>query len=70
MICAFIFVFTENMSQQHDNFNLKQQSVKHNCHFCLILKEKKDNLNYNIIINDQYHMKMMQLRQKTEKVLT
>lgn len=60
--CVFALIFTEDILQQHNNFSLKWQSVKYNCQFYLILKEEKDNLNYNITINDQYHIKTIQLR--------
>ena len=63
MICVFIMIFLKDMSQQINNNDFARHNANINCRTCLYSKNKRVNLNYNIIENERYHWKTIQQRQ-------
>ena len=54
-ICVFIITFLKNMSQQANNAKFFRHNAIMKCRICLCVKSERNDLNYDIVINDRYH---------------
>ena len=68
LICVFIMIFIENMSQQNVNVKIKSQKVKIDCRFCVIYKDIRENFNYDTFENERFHHEIMKMRNKIKSL--
>lgn len=69
-VCAFTLCFLKNMSQQQANADFKSQRIIKNCRFCLISAEARDNLDFDIIQQGQFHTQTMYQRLEMSQIQT
>ena len=61
-VCAYTLAFVEDMPQQQANKKLMNQNTNYGCEFCLIYKSQKANLNFDIMLQRQYHHQIMTIQ--------
>lgn len=62
MICVFIYVFLDDISQQLNNKDLLRQNVEHDYNYYLININKRNKLDFNIINHERYHYALLNAR--------
>lgn len=62
LICAFVMIFIDDMSQQHQNSDFKQFNAIWDCRYCIILLKKWEQLDIDIIFLRKYHHQTLQIR--------
>lgn len=62
LICAFVMIFINDMSQQHQNSDFKQFNAIWDCRYCIILLKKWEQLDIDIIFLRKYHHQTLQIR--------
>lgn len=61
-VCAFIFCYFDDMSQQNENSNFMIQNVTHYCRYCLIETKDKKHFNFNTLKHEKYHYEAIYMR--------
>jgi len=61
-VCGFTFFMIGDMPQQQSLSSCMSQNANFGCRSCLIHKNDRDNLDYNIVQNGRYHYPMIYLR--------
>ncbi len=62
LVCAYIFTFIENMSQQNANFDCKASIAVRDCRCYVIEASERDNLKYDVLEQEWYYEIMKQQR--------
>ena len=69
-ICVFIMTFLKNMSQQTNNAEFFRHNAVMKCQICLCSKSDRDDLNYDVIVNDRYHWNIIRQRDQAQNLST
>ena len=67
-ICVFIMTFLKNMSQQTNNTKFFRHNVIMKCRTCLCSKNDRNDLNYDVIVNDRYHWNIVRQRDQIQNL--
>lgn len=54
-MCAYTLAFIDDMSQQLENKNLLSINAFYNCESCLIHKNQRENLEFDVIRFERYY---------------
>ena len=60
--------FLKDMSQQANNARFIRHIIKISYRSCRCLKKERENLNYDIEVNNRYHVETLQQRQYVEEL--
>jgi hypothetical protein len=63
IVAAPCLAYIGDMPQQQANSGCRSQNAEHFCRHCLVGKEDRANLYYNIVLNGRYHFEMIRCRQ-------
>ena len=66
---AFVLCYTGDMPQQAANCGFLAQNAQIGCRICRCPKEKRGDLNYDIILNGRYHHEILQQREQGQELL-
>jgi hypothetical protein len=61
-VCAYQFMHTSDFPQQNDSSGTLRQNATYGCRLCLINKEYRDDLTYNVCLHGRYQLEMEQAR--------
>lgn len=67
-VCVFTLIYIDDMSQQQKNAEFKSQRTKFSCRFCFISINKRQNLNYDVISNEQFHHQVIQIKNEMNNI--
>jgi hypothetical protein len=62
-VCAYQFLHTSDLPQQNDSSGTLRQNATYGCRLCLINKDYRDDLNYNVCLHGRYQMEMERARE-------
>ena len=62
-LCVYNMIFLDDISQQVENDEFLQHQTNMRCRICLCSKIERDNLEYDIVMNDKYHWETITQRQ-------
>jgi hypothetical protein len=61
-VCAYQFLHTSDLPQQNDSSGTLRQNATYGCRLCLINKEYRGDLTYNVCLHGRYQFEMEQAR--------
>lgn len=62
LVFAFTFCFTGDMPQQQKNSGMLTQRANYGCRSCMVTKEQRGNVNFDLLVNGRYHHQQMAMR--------
>lgn len=54
-VCAYTVFYIGDMLQQQENSGIKSQNANRGCRSCFVSKDKRGNLQYNLVSNGRFH---------------
>ncbi|KAI5789148.1 hypothetical protein EDC01DRAFT_616999 [Geopyxis carbonaria] len=67
-VCAFQFLHTSDLPQQNDSSGTMRQNANYGCRSCLINKNSRDDLSFNIVMQGRYQFEMERARAAVNKL--
>ena len=67
LLCVFTLAFTGDMKQQQDNSGFMSPIANRGCAKCLVTKNQKSNLTFNVVLNARYHHRSLLERIRGEQ---
>ncbi|KAL9036395.1 MAG: hypothetical protein Q9180_004325 [Flavoplaca navasiana] len=67
-VCVFPLCMTGDMPAQNKNSGFKTQRATLGCRFCVIPKDLRDQLDYDVIQNGRFHFKVLQQRDEMKAI--
>ena len=68
-ICSFVMTFINDMFQQTKNEKFSHYNIQKKCRSCFCFKKSRENLKFDTIHNEKYHLKIFRQRQHVEQLI-
>ena len=68
-VCAFEMILLDNMLQQTHNEDFLHHFARMSCRTCYCLRKERENLKYNVVINDRYHREIINQRKYIKNLI-
>ena len=68
-MCSYVMTLIDDMSQQVENEDFSHHNIQKNCRICFILKNVREDLEFDIIKNERYHFEILKQRKHAKQLV-